>query len=95
MTLRAVDEITRGWTRGRAAIETYMAKLEATVSDVHSRASDLHATAWEGTGLVTFLLHQTYTVNSDEQSLQAPTSLLFRRSGDEWKVALIHTVPLT
>ena len=92
---QSVDEITRGWTRGRAAIEAYMAKLEATVSDVHSRASDLRATSWEDNGLMTFVLRQTYTLNSDQQSLEAPTSILLRRSGDEWKVALIHTLPLT
>jgi len=31
---QSVDEITRGWTRGRAAIEGYLSQLEESASDV-------------------------------------------------------------
>ncbi len=91
---QSVDEITRGWTRGRAAIDAYLEQLRATVSDIHSRARDLHATSWGDTGIVTFVLEQTYTLNETHQTLEAPTSMVFRRIRDAWKVALIHTVPL-
>jgi ketosteroid isomerase-like protein len=91
---QGVDEISRGWTRGRAALEAYRARLEGTVTDVRSRLSDLHATTWADTGLVTFVLDQTYSMNGQEQRLSAPTSLLFHRQDDGWKVALIHSVPL-
>lgn len=92
---QSVDEITRGWTRGRAAIEAYLAQLRDTVSDVHSRASNMQTTHWDATGLVTFVLEQTYLMNGERQELAAPTSILYRRVGDEWKIALIHTVPLS
>ena len=91
---QSVDEITRGWTRGRAAIDAYLRQLRDTVSSIQSHARDLHATSWGDTGVVTFVLEQTYTLNRAQQTLEAPTSMVFRRIRDSWKVALIHTVPL-
>ena len=91
---QGVDEISRGWTRGRAALEAYLAQLEGTVTDVRSRLTDFHAITWGDIGLVTFVLDQTYSMNEQEQRLSAPTSLLFHRQGDSWKVALIHSVPI-
>jgi ketosteroid isomerase-like protein len=92
---QSVDEITRGWTRGRPAIDAYMAHLRDTVSDVHSRAGDMRTTHWDATGLVTFVLEQTYLMNGERQELTAPTSILYRREGESWRIALIHTVPLS
>src|ERR1700745_1522409 len=37
---QSVDEITRGWTRGRAAIDAYLDQLRGTVSDIRSHARD-------------------------------------------------------
>jgi ketosteroid isomerase-like protein len=91
---QGVDEISRGWTRGRAALEAYLAQLEGTVANVRSQLSDFHATTWADTGLVTFVLDQTYSINEQVQRLSAPTSLLFLRQDDGWKVALIHSVPI-
>lgn len=47
---QSVDEITRGWTRGRAAIEAYMSQLKDTVSDVQSRMSGAQETVWGDVG---------------------------------------------
>lgn len=92
--VQGVDEISRRWMRGRGALEEYFSQLESSVGGVHSQLSDVHASAWGDVGLVTSVLDQTYTLDGEEQKLTAPTSILFRREGDEWKVALIHTVPL-
>lgn len=92
--VQGVDEISRGWMRGRDALEAYFSQLEGAVGDVHSELSDLNALAWGDVGLVTFVLDQTYTMDGEAQKLTAPTSIVFREEGDEWKVALIHTVPL-
>jgi hypothetical protein len=89
-----VDEITRGWTRGRAGIEAHLAELNDTVSDVHSQMTDTHEAVWGDLGLVTFVLDQTYQMDGRQQTISAPTSILLRREGDDWKVALIHTVPI-
>lgn len=91
---QSVDEITRGWTRGRAAIGNHLAQLKDTVSDIHSQMSDVHETLWGDVGLVTFVLDQTYQMDGQQQTISAPTSILFRREDDDWKIALIHTVPI-
>lgn len=91
---QSVDEITQGWTRGRAAIEDYLSQLKGTVSEVHSRMSDPQESVWGDVGLVTFVLDQTYTMDGKQQTVSAPTSILFRRQDGDWKIALIHTVPI-
>ena len=92
--IQCVDEITRGWIRGRPAIDAYLEQLRNTVSDLHSHARDLHTSNWEETGIVTFVLEQTYKLGEAQQTLEAPTSIVFRRHRDGWRIALLHTVPL-
>ena len=91
---QSVDEISRGWRRGRDSISAYMSQLKDTVSDVHSRMSDPQEAVWGDVGLVTFVLEQSYTMDGQKQTLEAPTSILFRRQDGDWRIALIHTVPL-
>jgi SnoaL-like domain len=91
---QSVDEITRGWTRGRAAIQAYLSQLKDTVSDVHSRMSDAQERTWGDVGLVTFVLDQTYTMDGQQQSISAPTSIVFVREAGDWQVSLIHSVPI-
>ena len=92
---QSVDEISRGWTRGRGAIEAYMAQLKDTVSDVHSQMKDPREDVWGDVALVTFVLEQTYTMDGQQQTISAPTSIVFRREESDWKIALIHTVPIS
>jgi len=91
---QSVDEISRGWRRGRDSIAAYMSELKDTVSDVHSRMSDPQEAVWGDVGLVTFVLEQSYTMDGQKQTLEAPTSILFRRQDGDWRIGLIHTVPL-
>lgn len=92
--VQGVDEIARKWMRGRPAIEEYFSQLKDTVSDVRSRMGDVQEDAWGDAGLVTFVLDQTYTLDRHQQTISAPTSIVFRRRGSDWKIVLIHTVPL-
>jgi ketosteroid isomerase-like protein len=92
--VQSVDEITRGWTRGRAAVDAYMSQLKNTVSDVHSQMNEAHERVWDDIGLITFVLDQTYTMDGEQHTISAPTSILFRREEGEWRIALIHTVPI-
>jgi ketosteroid isomerase-like protein len=71
-----------------------MSQLKDTVSDVHSQMSDPQEAVWGDVALVTFVLEQSYTMDGQKQTLEAPTSILFRREDDDWRIALIHTVPL-
>ncbi|MGH2914356.1 MAG: nuclear transport factor 2 family protein [Solirubrobacteraceae bacterium] len=91
---QGVDEISRRWTRGRVALDAYFAQLEGTVTDVRSQLSDLHATTWDDVGLVTFVLDQTYKSEGQQQRITAPASMVLRREDDDWKVALLHAVPI-
>jgi ketosteroid isomerase-like protein len=91
---QGVDEISRGM-RGRDALEQYFGQLENMVESVRSRVSDVHTTEWGDTGVVTCVVHQTYTMGGQEQDITAPTSITFRRqNGDEWKIVVFHSVPL-
>ena len=92
--VQGVDEIARRWMRGRPAMDGYFSQLKASVSDVRSRMTDVQEDVWGDAGLVTFVLDQTYTLDGQHQSISAPTSIVFRRRGGDWKIALIHTVPL-
>ena len=92
--VQGVDEIARKWMRGRPAVEGYFSQLKDTVSDVRSRMSDVQEDAWDDAGLVTFVLDQTYTLDGRQQTISAPTSIVFRRRGSDWRIVLIHTVPL-
>lgn len=92
--VQGIDEIARKWTRGRPAIERYFTQLKETVSEVRSRMSDVQEYTWGDAGLVTFVLDQTYTLNGHHQSISAPATIVFRRRGSEWKIVLIHAVPL-
>jgi ketosteroid isomerase-like protein len=91
---QGVDEISRRWMRGRAALEAYFAQLKDMVSDARSQLSDLHATVWDEVGLVTFVLDQTYKISGQHKTISAPTSMIFRHQNGSWKLALIHTVPI-
>jgi uncharacterized protein (TIGR02246 family) len=91
---QGVDEISRGWMRGRDAIEQYFAQLENMVEGVSSRVSDVHVSDWGDVGAVTCVVHQTYTLGGQEQDITSPTSITLRKQGDEWKIAVFHSVPL-
>ena len=90
---QGVDEISRGWMRGRGALEDYFAQLKNAVSEPRSQLSDLHTTAWGDVGLVTCVLDQTYKLSGREESISAPTSMIFRYQDGSWRIGLIHTVP--
>src|SRR5439155_4578915 len=66
---QGVDEISRGWMRGRDTIEQYFAQLENMVEGVSSRVSDVHTTEWGDAGVVTCVVHQTYTMGGQEQEI--------------------------
>jgi ketosteroid isomerase-like protein len=91
---QGVDEISRGWMRGRSALEQYFAQLQQMVDGVSTKVSDVQVSEWADTGVVTCVVDQTYTMGGQEQEVTAPTSITFRREGDDWKIAVFHSVPL-
>jgi ketosteroid isomerase-like protein/predicted ester cyclase len=91
---QGVDEISRTWVRGGEAMVDYFRGLQGQVSDVRSELVDLHETTYDDTGIATFGLEQDYTMGGEQRHVSAPTTMVLRREGGDWKVALVHSVPL-
>ena len=92
---QSIDEITRRWIRGPGELETHVREMVRAVSDVRSELRDAEERAWGDTGVVTGWLEQDYTLEGSAQHVSAPTTIVFRREGGEWKVAVFHSVPLS
>jgi uncharacterized protein (TIGR02246 family) len=91
---QGVDEISRGWMRGREALETYLRGLLTQVKGVKSEIKDVHELVAGDIGLVTFWLEQDYTLEGQEHHISAPSSAVLRREDGEWRVLLFHSIPL-
>ena len=90
--LQGVDEVTRKWTQGRKAIIDGL--RNAPIDDIRTEVRDVKETTWGDVGLVTCWIEQDYTFKGAPQHISAPTTLLFRRMGSDWRMALFHSVPL-
>jgi uncharacterized protein (TIGR02246 family) len=91
---QGVDEISRRWIRGREDVSAYIRQLASSVSSVRSEATDVSESIFGDVGVVTCWLDQTYTLGGQEQSVSAPTTIVFRNEGGDWKLSLFHSVPL-
>ncbi len=92
--VQGVDEISRGWMRGRAAMEAYFKSMAEQISNIRSTLSDLNAVELGDVGIVTLVLDQEYDMGGQRTSIHAPTSIVVRRVDGGWRVALLHSVPL-
>jgi ketosteroid isomerase-like protein len=90
-----VDEISRRWLRSGKEIDEYFTELSPAVDQVSSRLGDVRELDWGDTGLVTCWLEQDYLFNGEQQHVSAPTTMVLRKVDDAWRIALIHSVPLT
>jgi hypothetical protein len=90
--LRGVDEISRQWIHGRKAILDNF--RQSQVTGLRTEVRDIKETTWGDVGLVTCWIEQDYTYQGKPQHISAPTTLLFRRMGSDWRLALFHSVPL-
>lgn len=94
---QGVDEIARSWVRGRTAMIRYFDQLsDMGVGDIHSALRDFDVKHWDDVALVTCIVDQSYSIGDDGEmiSIISPVSVLFRKIGNDWKVELIHSVPL-
>jgi ketosteroid isomerase-like protein len=92
--VQGIDEISRSWLRGRAELDAYLTSLGDQVSNIHSTISDVHAIEVGDVGIVTLVLDQEYDAGGQRTSVHAPTSIVARRVDGEWRLALLHSVPL-
>jgi ketosteroid isomerase-like protein len=91
---QGVDEISRRWIRGKADLSAYIRQLASSVSSVRTEATDVSESVFGDVGVVTCSLDQTYTLEGQERSVSAPTTLVFRNEDGDWKLSLFHSVPL-
>ena len=91
---QGIDEISRRWLRSRAELEEYFRQLSGAVADVRSELSDLVTREYGDVGVVTCMLDQSYMHEGRRVQIMAPTTLMFTRTGGNWRVALVHSVPL-
>jgi ketosteroid isomerase-like protein len=92
--VQGIDEISRGWLRGRAAMEAYFKSLGEHVSNIRSTLGDVHAVEVGDVGIITLVLDQEYEVGDQRASIHAPTSIVVRRVDGDWRIVLLHSVPL-
>ena len=91
---QGVDEISRSWFRGRAALETYLAENLPRVEDMHSVVESYAVVRWNDTEVETFMLRQHYVFDGAPYDIEAPTTMIWRREDGAWRLALVRTVPL-
>jgi ketosteroid isomerase-like protein len=91
---QGVDEISRQWLRGRDSLDGYLRQLIGAVSDVRTELRDAEERIWDDTGVLTCWLEQDYVLEEKPQHISAPTTIVFRREGGEWKLVLFHSIPL-
>ena len=92
--VQAVDEVSRQWLRGADALRDYIGGLVAAVSEVHTELRDGEERLWGDTGVYTCWIEQRYVLEGTAQQISAPTTLVFRRQGADWKLVLFHSIPL-
>lgn len=92
--VQSVDEISRGWLRGRQAIDGYLRQLGAEVSNIVSSPIDIHTAEIDSVGIVTCVLEQRYELRGNAVQITAPTTLVALRRPDGWRWVLFHSVPI-
>ena len=56
--------------------------------------SDVHERSWGDTGVVTSWLKQDYALEGQPQHISAPAVVALRRTGNDWKIVLLLSIPL-
>ena len=89
-----VDDISRCWLRGRQEVEAYHLKTLAATETVKSQLGDIHCNQQAETAWITAWLEQTYTFDGKRQNITAPTTAVLQLEGGQWKLVLLHALPL-
>jgi len=92
--IQAVDEISRRWMRGIDELGADIRHVVNMVEDVHTSISNVKETLLGDIGILTCWIEQDYTLEGKAQHVSAPTTVVFRREGNAWKVGLFHSLPL-
>ncbi len=91
---QGADEMTRGWLRGRPALEAYITDNLPRMEDIHSTIEDVAVRRWGDVEIETMILRQSYVFDGTRCDIEAPTTLIWSREGGTWRLALVHSIPL-
>lgn len=89
-----LDEITKTFVRGRAAMDAYVSDLVAKAPAVTSHILDFHEIVTADAAFVTCRLEQRYVLDGVERVHHTPTTYGFRVVDEHWKICVFHSVPL-
>jgi ketosteroid isomerase-like protein len=92
--VQGIDEISRRWLRGRAEVRGCLEQAAGAISDMRSEVRDLEERTSGDIGIATFWLEQEYSLAGRRERISAPSTVVLRRDGDEWRVLLFHSIPL-
>lgn len=89
-----VDETTKAWVRGRAAVAAIWIPVIKSLTSASSHVDELVVQELGENVMVTCQLRQTYVIGGVETRIDAPTTFVLRWAGDAWKILLFHSVPV-
>lgn len=90
----AVDEVTKAWARGRAAVAAVWMPVLESMTSVSSQVDELVVHELGVSVMVTCRLRQTYRIDGVETRIDAPTTFVLRPGNEGWQIVLFHSVPV-
>ena len=92
--VQGVDELSRKWVRSRDEVDKHWRQGLTLVEDIRTELRDVSEATFGEAGVVTCWIEQDYTLDGNAQHISGPTTILFRRREDGWKMVLFHSIPL-
>jgi ketosteroid isomerase-like protein len=72
----------------------YVDGLLSAVGGIKSELTKVNARAWGDTGVVACVLEQDLSMHGMKHHISAPTTVVLRKEGAEWKIVHFHSAPL-
>ena len=88
-----LDEVSRSWMVGKQLFD-YVDELLSSVGSLKSELTNINARAWGDTGVVGCVLEQDLIMHGTKHHITAPTTVVLRKEGAEWKIVHFHSAPL-
>lgn len=92
--VQGIDEISRGWLRGKPAMAEYVRGLLASTAKIASRLDDVHEVVVGDAAFITCRLSQWYELDGEPQAIEVPSTFGLLRSDGRWLICLFHSVPM-
>ena len=93
--VQGVDELSRKWVRSRDEVDKHWRQGLTLVEDIRTELRDVSEATFGEAGVITCWIEQDYTLDGNAQHISGPTTILFRRREDGWKMVLFHSIPLS